>query len=86
QLAGTSFIVTGEQVSPSFPAHRYGFSMTRYLQSKNARGIIEIQHLQYFRQNKNFMQPIYEQRFRLKKHIEETFPPSLAAEAQALLI
>ncbi|WP_079527926.1 DNA internalization-related competence protein ComEC/Rec2 [Solibacillus isronensis] len=86
QLAGTSFIVTGEQVSPSFPAHRYGFSMARYLQSKNARGIIEIQHLQYFRQNKNFMQPIYEQRFRLKKHIEETFPPSLAAEAQALLI
>lgn len=86
QLAGTSFIVTGEQVSTSFPAHRYGFSMTRYLQSKNARGIIEIQQLQYFRQNKNFIQPIYEQRFRLKKHIEETFPPSLAAEAQALLI
>ncbi|MEK4386603.1 DNA internalization-related competence protein ComEC/Rec2 [Solibacillus sp. FSL W7-1464] len=86
QLAGTSFIVTGEQVSPAFPAHRYGFSMARYLQSENARGIIEIQQLQFFRQNKNFMQPIYEQRFRLKRHIEETFPPSLAAEAQALLI
>lgn len=86
QLAGTSFIVTGEQVSPSIPAHRYGFSMARYLQGKNARGIIEIQQLQYFRQNKSFMQPIYEQRFQLKRHIEETFPPSLAAEAQALLI
>ncbi|WP_339172075.1 DNA internalization-related competence protein ComEC/Rec2 [Solibacillus sp. FSL R5-0691] len=86
QLAGTSFLVTGEQVSPSIPAHRYGFSMARYLQSKNARGIIEIHQLQYLRQNKNFMQPIYEQRFRLKKHIEKTFPPSLSAEAQALLI
>src|SRR5690606_8817000 len=86
QLAGTSFIVTGEQVSPSLPPHRYGFSMAGYLQSKHARGIIEVQQLQYFRQNKNFMQSIYEQRFRLKKHIEETFPPSLAAEAQALLI
>lgn len=77
QLAGTSFIVTGEQVSPAFPAHRYGFSMARYLQSENARGIIEIQQLQFFRQNKNFMQPIYEQRFRLKRHIEETFPHHL---------
>ncbi|WP_232504535.1 DNA internalization-related competence protein ComEC/Rec2 [Solibacillus silvestris] len=32
------------------------------------------------------MQPIFEQRFQLKRHIVETFPPSLAAEAQALLI
>lgn len=86
QLAGTSFIVTGEQVSPSNPAHRYGFSMARYLQSKNARGIIEIHTLQYLRQKKSFIQSIYEQRFQLKRHIEETFPPTLAAEAQALLI
>ncbi|BAK15952.1 predicted membrane metal-binding protein [Solibacillus silvestris StLB046] len=50
QLAGTSFIVTGKQVSPSIPAHRYGFSMARYLQSRSARGIIEIQQLQYSHQ------------------------------------
>lgn len=86
QLAGTSFIVTGKQVSPSIPAHRYGFSMARYLQSRNARGIIEIQQLQYSHQKKSIMQPIFEQRFQLKRHIVETFPPSLAAEAQALLI
>ncbi|MFL0582425.1 DNA internalization-related competence protein ComEC/Rec2 [Solibacillus silvestris] len=86
QLAGTSFIVTGKQVSPSIPAHRYGFSMARYLQSRNARGIIEIKQLQYSHQKKPIMQPIFEQRFQLKLHIVETFPPSLAAEAQALLI
>lgn len=85
QLAGAIFIVTGEQVSPSIPAHRYGFSMARYLQSKNARGIIEIHTLQFLQPKKSFIQPIYEQRFQLKRHIEETFPPTLAAEAQALL-
>lgn len=86
QLAGNEFLVIGEQVSPSVPAHRYGFSMARYLQSKNARGIIEIQQLTYVGTKKSFLQPLYDHRFRLKNHIEDTFPPSLVAEAQALLI
>lgn len=86
QLAGTNFFVVGEQVSPSIPAHRYGFSMARYLQSKNARGIIEIRQLTFVGKENSLLQPLYDQRFRLKLHIEETFPPSLVAEAQALLI
>ncbi|MBD8037237.1 DNA internalization-related competence protein ComEC/Rec2 [Solibacillus sp. A46] len=86
QLAGTNFFVAGEQVSPSIPAHRYGFSMGRYLQSKNARGIIEIQHLTFVDKENSLFQPLYDQRFRLRLHIEDTFPPSLVAEAQALLI
>ncbi|MGN7476714.1 DNA internalization-related competence protein ComEC/Rec2 [Solibacillus silvestris] len=86
QLAGTEFQVIGEQISPSIPAHRYGFSMARYLQSKNARGIVEISQLTYAGTKNSLLQPLYDQRFRLKLHIEETFPPSLIAEAQALLI
>ncbi|MBD8032049.1 DNA internalization-related competence protein ComEC/Rec2 [Solibacillus merdavium] len=86
QLAGSNFFVVGEQVSPSVPAHRYGFSMAQYLQSKNARGIIEIHQLTFVGKGNSFLQPLYDQRFRLKLHIEETFPPSLVAEAQALLI
>ena len=86
QLAGTNFFVVGEQVSPSIPAHRYGFSMAQYLQSKNARGIIEIHQLTFMDKENSLLQPLYEQRFQLKRHIEETFPPSLVAEAQALLI
>ena len=86
QLAGTRFIVKGEQVEPTLPAHRYGFSMQRYLQSKNARGIIEISALQLIDKPFSIFQPLYNQRFQIKQHIEQTFPPSLAAEAQALLI
>lgn len=86
QLAGMRFEVFGEQVPPSPPAHRYGFSMARYLESKNARGIIEISSLQFLVKQKTILQPLYDQRFKMKEHIERTFPPSLVAEAQALLI
>lgn len=86
QLAGQIYYVTGQQVEPSIPAHRYGFLMERYLQSKGARGIVEIDNMTLVGAKKTLLQPIYEQRFWLKEHIERTFPPSLAAEAQALLI
>ena len=86
QLAGQTYLVSGEQVAPSIPAHRYGFLMGRYLESKNARGIIEIEHMTFRRAEKSLLQPIYNWRFYLKQHIEQTFPTSLAPEAQALLI
>lgn len=86
QLAGQIYFVTGQQVEPSIPAHRYGFLMGNYLDSKSARGIVEIGSMTLIGMKKTVLQPIYEQRFRLKKHIEQTFPNSLAAEAQALLI
>lgn len=37
-------------------------------------------------QVKSWLQPLYEQRFKLKRYIESHFPESLVAEAQALLI
>ncbi|MCH7322175.1 DNA internalization-related competence protein ComEC/Rec2 [Solibacillus sp. MA9] len=86
QLAGQIYFVTGQQVEPSIPAHRYGFLMGRYLESKSARGIVEIGSMTLVGKKKTFLQPIYDQRFRLKEHIEQTFPNSLAAEAHALLI
>ncbi|ATP41207.1 DNA internalization-related competence protein ComEC/Rec2 [Solibacillus sp. R5-41] len=85
-LAGMQFLVVGEQVEPSLPAHKYGFSMNRYLQSKNARGIVEISSFKYVGETRHFLQPIYEQRFRVKEHISLHFPESLVAEAQALII
>ncbi|WP_274307526.1 DNA internalization-related competence protein ComEC/Rec2 [Solibacillus daqui] len=86
QLAGQIYFVTGQQVEPSIPAHRYGFLMGRYLESKSARGIVEIGSMTLVSTEKTFLQPIYDQRFWLKEHIEQTFPNSLVAEAQALLI
>ncbi|WP_341320764.1 DNA internalization-related competence protein ComEC/Rec2 [Solibacillus sp. FSL H8-0523] len=86
QLAGQTYLVSGEQVAPSIPAHRYGFLMRRYLESKNARGIVEIESMTFVVAEKSLLQPIYNWRFHLKQHIEQTFPKSLAPEAQALLI
>ncbi|MER2037542.1 MAG: DNA internalization-related competence protein ComEC/Rec2 [Solibacillus sp.] len=86
QLAGTQYYVFGEQLPISVPAHRYGFSMEYYLNSKNARGVVEINSLQFVAKKKTILQPLYNQRFTIKEHIERTFPPSLVAEAQALLI
>ena len=63
QLAGTRFNVEGVQIEPSIPAHRYGFSMARYLQSKNARGIVEIRSLTYVDKQTSYLQPLYDQRF-----------------------
>ena len=86
QLASQTYLVSGEQVAPSIPAHRYGFLMSNHIQSKNARGIVEIDNMTFVRAKKSLLQPIYNWRFQLKQHIEQTFPKSLAPEAQALLI
>ncbi|MEK4230066.1 DNA internalization-related competence protein ComEC/Rec2 [Solibacillus sp. FSL H8-0538] len=85
-LGGHRFIVRGELQEPAMPAHRYGFSMAGYLMSKGARGILEISSLTYVGQANNALQPLYKQRFKVKRHIEQYFPKTLVAEAQALLI
>lgn len=85
-LAGKKFIVEGEIAPPSLPAHRFGFSMETYLKSKSAHGILEISKLQFVGAASNVLQPLYKQRFELKRHIERAFPKMLVSEAQALLI
>lgn len=85
-LAGQMFFVTGELEEPSPPAHRFVFSMKSYLKSKGARGILQIGELRYEGQASSALQPLFKQRFQLKRHIERAFPESLVAEAQALLI
>ncbi|MEO4052215.1 DNA internalization-related competence protein ComEC/Rec2 [Solibacillus sp. CAU 1738] len=86
QLAGQHYFVTGNIEAPDLPAHEYGFNMQNYLKSKNALGILEISSWHYIEKDTTIMQKLAEQRFRLKQHIEHTFPESLVAEAQALLI
>ena len=85
-LAGQQYVVLGELVLPAYPAHEYGFHMSTYLKSKNAIGIVEVSSWQLVKQETTMKQRLSKQRLRLKQHIEQTFPPSLVAEAQALLI
>ena len=85
-LAGKRYFVSGERVEPSKPNHDYAFDMDAYLKSKGAIGIVEISDWEYVDTIYSIEQRIAKQRFKVKKHIEEVFPASLIAEAQALII
>lgn len=85
-LSGTVFQVSGELVEPSMPAHRYAFSMAKYIESNSAQGIFEVKSFRFVKKENTLSTFFAEQRFKVKKHIENTFPESLVAEAQSLLI
>ncbi|HWL23010.1 MAG TPA: DNA internalization-related competence protein ComEC/Rec2 [Ureibacillus sp.] len=85
-LVGMQFIINGELVKLELPAHQYAFNMEGYLKSKGAIGIVEISHWSYVDQSLTLTQRISYQRYYLIQHIEKTFPSSLVAEAQSLLI
>lgn len=85
-LVGRRYIVYGNLEVPTKPNHSYAFQMDKYLKSKGALGILEISKWQYVGTKESIVQKITIQRFNLKKHIEGTFPESLVAEAQSLII
>ncbi|WP_241774614.1 MULTISPECIES: DNA internalization-related competence protein ComEC/Rec2 [Lysinibacillus] len=85
-LTGRTYLVQGELIAPPPPAHTYAFSMEKYLISKGARGIFEVSSWTFIEEKKSILSFLAKQRHSMKKHIETTFPESLVAEAQALLI
>lgn len=85
-ITGFTYRVQGELVPPNPPVHAYAFSMGNYLVSKGASGTFEVSSWTFVTEEKSICTFLAKQRFQVKKHIEATFPPSLAAEAQALLI
>lgn len=85
-LVGKQFIVYGTLTEPRRPAHPYSFHMNDYLKSKGAIGTVESNRIDYVGDQANLIHEISKKRFVLQKHIEQTFPESLAAEAEALLI
>lgn len=85
-LCGSVFRVSGELVEPAIPAHRYAFSMANYIESNGAQGIFEAKSFHFVSKERSLSVFFAEQRFRVKKHIENTFPESLVAEAQSLII
>lgn len=85
-LAGKSFIVTGQLVEPTPKQHPYSFDMKRYFKSHRATGVFEIETWQYIPKKHSLLSLIYEQRFKMTKQIEKTFPQSISAEAKALIL
>lgn len=85
-LAGRKFLVDGEITEPKRPSHPYSFNMKNYLKSKGASGIVVIAYIHEFGPTFSLYQTICAMRLELKKHIVETFPHTLAPEAEALII
>lgn len=85
-LVGMRFKIIGVLEKPKLPNHQYAFNMESYLKSKGALGILHITDWTYIDTQSSISQRISVQRHHLIQHIENTFPNSLSAEAQSLLI
>lgn len=85
-LAGAKYWIEGQLEKPSKPNHQFSFNMDRYLKSEGAIGIVKISNWQLIDRENTIIQKINHQRFKLKQHIQDTFPDALVGEAQALLI
>lgn len=68
------------------PAHDFTFDMERYLKMNGAVGMFESDSLVGYEMNSGLRTVLSQHRWRVKHHIQETFPESLVAEAQSLLI
>jgi len=85
-LAGSSFHFTGKINSPRLPAHEFTFDMSRYMKSHHAVGIFSVSTWRQLTRSEGVIGFLANRRYHLEKHIEQTFPKSLVAEAKALII
>lgn len=85
-LAGKTFVVTGQLVEPSKKQHPYSFDMHQYFKSHRAIGALEIEKWRFVPKERTILSLIYEQRFKMGNHIDNTFPKSIVAEAKALIL
>ncbi|MCM3637350.1 DNA internalization-related competence protein ComEC/Rec2 [Sporosarcina luteola] len=68
------------------PAHEYSFNMERYVSMNGAVGMFESERLIGYEFNSGLQTILSRHRWKVKHHIQETFPETLVTEAQALLI
>lgn len=85
-VAGMVFRVDAKEVEKRPASHAFAFDMNSYIKSNGAVGQMAVETYQITHQKKNFVTYMAEKRFSMKQHIQTTFPMSLQAEAEALLI
>lgn len=85
-LAGSTFHFKGKSVTPPKPAHDFTFDMSTYIHSHGAVGMFSVSTWTRVKQSTGIIGFLAERRYQMEKHIEQTFPESLVAEAKALLI
>ncbi|WKA60070.1 DNA internalization-related competence protein ComEC/Rec2 [Planococcus shenhongbingii] len=85
-LYKSKLYITGVFEKPSPPSHEFSFDMQKYLNHNGSRYILAIQTVKGVEAAPTMLSKLYERRKWLKRHIQASFPPALAAEAEALLI
>nr|WP_186321414.1 DNA internalization-related competence protein ComEC/Rec2 [Bacillus sp. FJAT-22090] len=85
-LAGMVFQVEAKHVEKRPTSHQYAFNMDLYIKSNGAVGQLEVDNYRITEKQANFFTFMAEKRFKMKQHIQNTFPLSLQSEAEALLI
>lgn len=85
-LAGMIFKVDAKEVTKRPMSHQYAFEMDQYIKSNGAVGQIQVDQYEVIGKVEGFLAYMAEKRFKMKQHIQNTFPLSLQSEAEALLI
>lgn len=85
-LAGKLFRVEAQEIEEQAENHEYAFQMESYIKSNGAVGQLLVENYQYAGEESSFVSYMAKKRFQTKQHIQATFPNSLQAEAEALLI
>ncbi|MFC4411060.1 DNA internalization-related competence protein ComEC/Rec2 [Chungangia koreensis] len=85
-LSGMNFKVNAEFSDSTRPAHQYSFNMEKYLTSQGAAAAIDIQTMDFTGVEEGLSTRMADYRHGLQMHIQRTFPDTLVAEAEALII
>lgn len=80
------FTLDGSLTKPSIPSHDYSFNMDNYLRMFGTSTIFESEKIVSITKKVGLKARLSDQRWNMKKHIQQTFPEELQVEAEALLI
>lgn len=86
QIRRSVFRVSGEFEEPEIPSHEFAFDMANYLKNNGASSILVLEKMEHIKTRDGFSAAMAERREKLQNHIQKSFPASLTAEAEALLI
>ncbi|MBQ0138655.1 MAG: DNA internalization-related competence protein ComEC/Rec2 [Kurthia sp.] len=85
-LVGKRYMATGNWEEAATGNHEFVFNMQKYLKQNHAVGMYKITNLQVIEEHRSLFTLLHKQRFSINQRIDHYFPPSIRAEAKALII
>ena len=78
-----TFTMSGAFREPDIPSHDYSFDMRKYMKMYGASGVFESEYIIQVDKKSGIRTRLSEQRWKVKNHIQSTFPEALIVEAEA---